>query len=415
MTGLRLEERVDRDEAPVRAPRPSDTVRERGAAPQFGERDAAQPSRPSAGQGRGSLRVVLSALVILAVVAAAVYWLLDRWSHVYVKDSRIAAHVITLGSEVTGRVTAVPVVAGDRVSQGDLIVAIDSRQARFRLEELDAGIMGIAANQEQLRAQQDLVRRQVASRLAAGEAEVKAAEAEHRASIAALEAARSDHQRLASLRRSGAVAVQQLEEGRARFLTAQQQALRAAAGIESARAALVVIRAQTDEIAVLDRRIAALDAEKAALQARRAQQQVDLKDREVRAAFDGVIDATFVEVGEHVAPGSRLVLYHDPTRVWVDANVKETEFHRLKVGAPALVKVDAYPGREFRGEVVRLGHAATSEFALLPTPNPSGNFTKVTQRLPVRIAIAQQGGGTASDEGLLRPGMMVEVAIDVVD
>ncbi len=413
MTDMRLEERIDRDDTPVRRA-PSEVARERDIGLELRERPAPPPSPPSGAGGRRGLRLVLGALMVAALVAAAGYWLVDRWSHVYVKDSRIAAHVITLGSEVTGRVTAVPVVAGDRVAKGDLIVAIDSRQARHRLEELDAGIAGIGSRQDQLRAQQDLVRRQVASRLAAGEAEVKAAQAEHRAAVAGLEAARSDYQRLASLRKSGAVAVQQLEEGRARFLTAQQQELRAAAGIDSARAALVVIQAQGDEVAVLDRQIAALDAEKAALQARRAQQQVDLEDREVRAAFDGVIDATFVEVGEHVAPGSRLVLYHDPARVWVDANVKETEFHRLKVGASARITVDAYPGREFRGEVARLGHAATSEFALLPTPNPSGNFTKVTQRLPVRISIAQDGGA-AQDAELLRPGMMVEVAIDVGD
>lgn len=410
MSVVRLEERVERDETRV-APPSRETGRERGGGPRTLERDAPPPAPPGAGGGRRLLRLVVGLLVLALAVAAFGHWLVDRWSHVYVNDSRIAAAVVTLGSEVTGRVTELPVVVGDRVAAGDLLVAIDSRQARYRLQELDAGIAGIEARQDQLRAQQEMVRRQVASRLTAGEAEVKAAEAEQRAAQAALDAARSDYQRLASLRKSGAVAVQQLEEGRARFLTAQQQELRATAGIESARAALVVIRSQADEIAVLDRQIAALDSEKAALQARRAQQQVDLEDREIRAAFDGVIDATFVEVGEHVAPGSRLLLYHDPDRVWVDANVKETDFQRLRLGAPARITVDAYPGRTFRGEVVRLGHAATSEFALLPTPNPSGNFTKVTQRLPVRIAIARDEG----DAGLLRPGMMVEVAIDVVD
>ena len=94
--------------------------------------------------------------------------------------------------------------------------------------------------------------------------------------------------------------------------------------------------------------------------------------------------------------------------VWVDANVKETDFRKLAIGASARITVDAYPNRVFEGDVVRLGEAATSQFALLPSPNPSGNFTKVTQRLPVRISIDQQ-------DGLLRPGMMVEVSIDVVD
>jgi membrane fusion protein, multidrug efflux system len=94
--------------------------------------------------------------------------------------------------------------------------------------------------------------------------------------------------------------------------------------------------------------------------------------------------------------------------VWVDANVKETDFRKLQLGARASIAVDAYPGRVFVGKVVRLGEAATSQFALLPSPNPSGNFTKVTQRLPVRITVAQDGA-------LLRPGMMVEVEIDVAD
>jgi membrane fusion protein (multidrug efflux system) len=126
------------------------------------------------------------------------------------------------------------------------------------------------------------------------------------------------------------------------------------------------------------------------------------------AAFDGVIDQTFVDAGEFVTPGARILMYHNPRNVWVDANVKETEFRKLAVGAQATVKVDAYPGRKFKARVQRIGGAATSQFALLPNPNPSGNFTKVTQRLPVRLVLE-------GSNGFLRPGMMVEVNIDAVD
>lgn len=370
------------------------------------EPDDTTPARPR--RAGPPVRMVVFGVLLIAGLAALGYWLANRWSHVYVNDSRIAANVIAIGSEVTGRVTAIPVVAGDRVAAGDLLVRLESRQAELRLQELDAEFTRIEAEQSQLRAQQEMIRTQVRSKLEAGRTQIKAAQAEHRAVQAELEAARSDYRRQTSLRRGGAASMQQFEEGRAKFLATQQQELRAAAGIETARAALSVIEAEAAEITVLDRHIAVLDAHKSALAARQAQQRVDLDDREIRAAFEGVIDATFIDVGEHVAPGSRLLMYHDPAKVWVDANVKETEFHRLKIGAPASVKVDAYPSRTFKGEVVRLGNAATSEFALLPSPNPSGNFTKVTQRLPVRIAIEQ-------DAGLLRPGMMVEVTIDVVD
>jgi membrane fusion protein (multidrug efflux system) len=374
----------------------------------------AQGAAPSRGallrsyRVRRLLRFGTIGLLLLIGVAVLGHWRMNRWSHVYVVDSRIAADVITVSSEVEGRVTAIPVVAGDRVARGDLLVEIDSRQADLELQQIDAEITRIEAEQSQLRAQQDMIRRQVASRLEAARAELAGAEAEHRASEAELGMVRSDFERVSSLHEQGIVAAQRFEEVQAQLIGAQQRELHTAAEIKRAQASLAVTEADATQIAVLDRQIATLDAEKAAQVARRNEQLVDLEHRAIHAAFDGAIDETFVDVGEYVSAGTRLLMYHDPTKVWVDANVKETEFGRLEVGAPATVTVDAYPGREFRGKVVRLGHAATSQFALLPSPNPSGNFTKVTQRLPVRIELDQE-------QSLLRPGMMVEVAIDVAD
>src|SRR5690606_174405 len=117
--------------------------------------------------------------------------------------------------------------------------------------------------------------------------------------------------------------------------------------------------------------IASLEAQKTALCAERARKQIDITRRGNRAEFDGGVDGTFIEAGEYVSPGTRLLIYHDPDAIWVDANVKETDFGRVRIGAPVKISVDAYPDIEFSGEVVRLGHAATSQFALLPSPNPS--------------------------------------------
>jgi membrane fusion protein (multidrug efflux system) len=114
------------------------------------------------------------------------------------------------------------------------------------------------------------------------------------------------------------------------------------------------------------------------------------------------VDQTFIDEGEYVTPGQRLLMIHDPERVRVEANVKETNIRFFRPGKKVAITVDALPGRRFEGTVTRVGQAATSEFALLPNPNPSGNFTKITQRLPVRIAVRQEGGE-------LKPGMMVEV------
>ena len=98
-------------------------------------------------------------------------------------------------------------------------------------------------------------------------------------------------------------------------------------------------------------------------------------------------------------------MFHDPKEIWVEANVKETDIGHLKPGMPADIKVDAYPGQLFKGEILRIGQAATNRFALLPDPNPSGNFTKITQRLPLRVKLIDK-------DARLRPGMMVEVIIE---
>ena len=364
------------------------------------------PARRAAFGRRARLAAI--ALALLALIALFSAWLADRWKHVYLNDARIAANVIALSSEVAGRVTSIQVIPGDWVKKGDLLVALDSDRARLELQEMEAQLVRTEAAQSELRAQQQMIRRQVASRAEAAQSQVTGAQADHRASAAELERARGEYQRTNMLFDKGMIAAQRLDDARTSLAGAQQRELRAASAIETARANLGAVRADEEQITVLERRIATLAADKAALAAKQAQMRVDLEKREIRAAFGGVIDQTFIDPGEFVSPGTRLLMYHDPASVWVEANVKETEISRVKDGAPAKVIVDAYSGREFHGTVVRIGNAATSQFALLPTPNPSGNFTKITQRVPIRVSLKQDGR-------LLRPGMMVEVEIDVVD
>jgi membrane fusion protein (multidrug efflux system) len=138
----------------------------------------------------------------------------------------------------------------------------------------------------------------------------------------------------------------------------------------------------------------------------RDRQVLDIEDRTIRSPLNGVASRTFIDKGEFVRPGQHLMLIHDPNNIWVEANIKETELRHLELGMPVKLRVDAYPDREFTGKVERIGQAATSEFALLPNPNPSGNFTKVTQRLPIRISVVQE-------EAMLRPGMLVVIEIDI--
>ena len=166
--------------------------------------------------------------------------------------------------------------------------------------------------------------------------------------------------------------------------------------------------AERQRLDVIDSELAMLDHRTARLQAELDQQRVDVDDRLLRAPNGGLIDRIFVEQGEFVNDGQRMVLLHDPDDLWIEANIKETELSRLRVGQAVAVSVDAYPDTAFTGTVERIGSTTTANFALLPTPNPSGNFTKITQRVPVRIGLERNGM-------TLLPGMMVEVNIDVRD
>lgn len=188
-------------------------------------------------------------------------------------------------------------------------------------------------------------------------------------------------------------------------LEARLDAARAGRGRLAAERTLIDERARLD---VLDREIDALGHREAELRSRIEQQRLDVADRTIRSPIDGVVDRVFAQAGEYVRPGQRLAIVHDPKRVWIEANVKETQIRKLAAGQPAEVRVDAYPGKVLRGRVRSIGSATTGSFALLPSPNPSGNFTKITQRIPVRIDVERSGERLA-------PGMMVEVRIDVRD
>ncbi len=364
--------------------------------------DEAPPRRR---RGR-PLRIVILLTVIAALVVFGGRWLAARWSQVSIDDARVAASLVTVSSEVSGEVLAMPVTAGERVEAGDLLVSVDPEQAELVVAGMEARITGLDAQVEQLRAQMDMIRSQLESRRGAVRAEIAAAEANHAASKVELLNAQSHHERIDTLADRGIATPQGREDAQARLDTARQQELATAAAIDAARAKLDMIGSDAGQLAVIERQIASLAAEKIGLEAERAQTLIDLGNRVVTAAFDGVVDATFIDQGEYVTPGTRLLIYHRPDEVWVDANVKETDIRKIRIGAPATISVDAYPGREFQGEVERVGGAATSQFALLPSPNPSGNFTKVTQRVPIRVLIE-------TGDQILSPGMMVVLSIDV--
>ena len=151
-----------------------------------------------------------------------------------------------------------------------------------------------------------------------------------------------------------------------------------------------------------------LEAQRDGVLARIRRQELAVAAHRVSSPLGGVVSKMFVQAGEHVEPGQRIALVHDPEEIYVLTNIRETEIRKLALGQSVRIEVDAYPDRSFGGTVSAIGTAATSTFALLPSAKPGGSFTKVTQRFPVRVALEPEGES-------LRPGMMVEVYIDVSD
>lgn len=369
----------------------------------------AYPTQRSSWRRAGLLaRNVVLGVLAVAGLAVLGSWVHDRFTHVYIDDARITADVISVSSRVSGWVVERKVTEGDRIKAGDVLASIDDREAILRLAELNARLSSIDAERARLVAEQKMVDRQTSSQYNMRRSQLRAAEAALAGRQSDLELARIDFVRTKKLLDRKVVSRQRWEERRKTFRVAEQDYQQARAEVAAANASLVEAGADREKLQVLDRQLAALDHQKKEIQAQVDRQKLDLRDRTIRSPIDGVVDKTFVNASEYVSAGQRLLMIHDPDKVWVSANVRETDIKHLTTGSDATVTVDAYPDKVFHGKITRIGNAATSEFALLPTPNPSGNFTKIAQRLAIRIELEKKNHQ-------LRPGMMVEVEIGIHD
>ena len=370
------------------------------------EQQAAAPAQPPRRLGARVVRVALLAGMTVALGIWAADWARTALVFVHETDARVAADMISVSSRVDGWLIARPVRSGDTVTKGDTLAVIDARDAETRLTQLLAELDRIEAERAAFAAEIEMVDNQTRSRILSERARLAASVALVLAVEHEFEYAEREFKRTEQLSGSGVVSAKSLDEARTGFLKAQKELVRARAMVATARALVDEAQAARREINLLERQRATLDFRQAEVLARIDRQQLDIADRTMTAPFDGVVSRAFVDPGEYVEAGQRIALLHDPEKIYVEANIRETDIRRLALGQRVTIEVDAYPDRPFTGTIAMIGQAATSQFALLPSPNPSGNFTKVTQRLPVRIAVGQE-------DGVLRPGMMVEVFIHV--
>ena len=364
-----------------------------------GARARASSIRARLGGQRKTWVLVIVALVLAAWAGG---WLYHRFTHLHIDDARIDGEVITISSRVSGVLTELPVMEGDEVKKGQLLARVDDRDSVLQREVLRSKLEAIEGQMAVVRAQTGQVDEETLGRFESETNRLVAAEAEAASLEVQLKQAGEDYKRAQDIEKY--LTQQEVERARSAYQQTLQSLRKAQAEVAGARGTLSAAGGSRRQLRVIAQQLTVLARQADEIRAQMSRQDVDIADRVMVSPAEGRVVMTFVRKGEHVSPGQRIVMFHDPNEIWVEANVKETDVGVLKPGMKAEIRVDAYPGRVFGGEVFRIGQAATNKFALLPDPNPSGNFTKITQRLPVRIVLTEK-------DHALRPGMMVEVDI----
>ena len=304
---------------------------------------------PANGNGaprrRGRGGLLLLAAVLVVAALAGGYWYVRLRGVVSTDDAYVDGDRATITTKILGRIDTLGADEGDTVHAGQVLIRLDDADLRAHLAEAQA---------ELALAQQNVAL-----------AEVSEARAQ------------DDYQRAAVQLRGAAISQQQYDHARTAYQSAQAEHQIALAKVQTARTAIDVIRQQ-------------------------------VADTRVTAPFFGVVAKRWLLPGDVVQPGQPVLTVYDVDSVWVTAMFEETKLRHLPVGTEMDLSVDAYPSRHFRGHIILIGAAAASQFSLIPPDNASGNFTKVTQRIPVRIAIDRPPGIESADPPVrLIPGMSV--------
>jgi membrane fusion protein, multidrug efflux system len=347
---------------------------------------ASVPAAPKSGK-RKRILLGVGALLVLAVAAYGVHYLLVGRFFVGTDDAYVRANNTTLGARVAGHVAAI--LPGDNVvvRAGDVIFRIDDGDYRIAV---DAAKTKIATQQATI----DRIGRQVT----AFQSAVEQASAQLASADAGLKRAGLDYERQQALSAKGFAS-------RATFEVSEAGRDQGAAAVKSAQAAFDAAR---DNVEVTKAQQQEARAQLAELQTSLAKAERDLGFTSVRAPVDGTFSNRLVSTGDYVLVGQRLGNVVPLDDVFIDANFKETQLKRIRPGQPVTVSVDAYGHRKFAGVVDSIAPAAGSVFTLLPPDNATGNFTKIVQRLPVRIRVPKD----VARQNLLRAGMSVYASVD---
>ena len=351
--------------------------------------DVSKSAAASSSRRKNAGRFLLPVGVLLLVVGAVAlgyWWLVGRFVQ-STDDAYLQADSVTVAPKVSGYVTDVYVGDNATVKAGDPLVRLDGRQYQAVLDQAQATIDARKADIQ--RAQAGIQQQRAAIEQARAQWQVEQISSRH---------AEDEVRRYTPLAKTGAESGDQLSV----LISTRDQA----------RASLAADTAALDQaqarMADLDAQIAQAHAQLEAAQASARQAHLDLQDTLVRSSLAGRVGDRTVRVGQYAQPGTRMMTIVPVQNVYLTANFKETQIGRMRAGQRANVRVDALSGTELHGVVESFSPGTGSQFALLPPENATGNFTKIVQRVPVRIRLDTD----AQTRALLLPGLSVTVDVD---
>lgn len=336
---------------------------------------------PADGYGRRKkILLGVTGIMVLIGALAAGWWWWQNATYVTTDDARVAGTISTVSSKMSGRLQELLVKEGDLVKKGQLIARIDVRDY---LMAQDQTLAALAASQAKL------------AELKAGsrEQEIQQAQAAVDQAAANLDNKEKNWRRMTELYNNGAISSQQRDAAETERTVAQATLT---AAQEKLSLALAGNRAEA---------IAAAEAQVKQAEAALATSRLNVTNTDILAPTDGVIALKSANAGEMVAASQPIVTITDLGDTWINARIEETKIGRIKIGQSVEFTVDGYPGRKFAGTVTEIGTATGSVFSLIPNENASGNFTKITQRIPIKISLPQDNAV------VFRPGMSVIVKI----
>jgi membrane fusion protein (multidrug efflux system) len=388
----------------------------------------------AAGKPKTSRAIVLGVLLLTVALGGGTYYA-RHVGREATDDAQVDGDLVGLPSRTQGVVIRVAFTDNQKVKAGDLLAELDSEPARARLLQAEAALKAAEANATVADADAAIAvrsakgQKNVASASLSGASAVVAesqnqiAVAQARAAVAAanLKQAEMDLSRARQLLASGAIPQGQVDTAQTAYDGARANADQAKASLDALRSSVQNAQSHVQEAsarydvasdvqAYIDQaqaRAAAAHAQAMTAKAARDLAQLDVTYTKILAPQDGIVSKKAVAVGQMVQNGQSIAMLAPTGQLWVTANFKETQLTRMREGQSADIEVDAFPGTHLTGEVESVSAATGARFSLLPPDNATGNYTKVVQRVPVRIKLKSPPAELA-----LRPGMSVEAVID---